>query len=252
MAVGRAGRATPPADTRETLRDSGEIVREFDLRSATAVLGAAIGAVFLVFFLAAFVPWLLANGMTAAVEGMMHQVGFDDFSANTLGDWILVLFIGAVFTAFIVAVCVAILLLYNVLSQRTGMGLRVVTELPLSEERAAIETPAARRERSSGQEAGRGREAQGREQAVESDEVVVAAPRTAAMRRLRRHPVLVVVTVGLATLEALLVVAVGPADRGSHSRRRSLRRRRSGCSTTCDGCSCTTRHGWCSWSARSR
>ena len=32
------------------------------------------------------------------------------------------------------------------------------------------------------------------------------------MRRLRRHPVLVVVTVGLATLEALLVVAVGPAD----------------------------------------
>jgi hypothetical protein len=141
MAVGRAGRAIHPL-TRETLRDSGEIVREFDLRSATAVLGAAIGAVFLVFFLAAFVPWLLANGMTAAVEGMMHQVGFDDFSANTLGDWILVLFIGAVFTAFIVAVCVAILLLYNVLSQRTGMGLRVVTELPPSEERAAIETPA--------------------------------------------------------------------------------------------------------------
>ena len=32
------------------------------------------------------------------------------------------------------------------------------------------------------------------------------------MRRLRRHPVLVVVTVGLATLEALLVVAVGPTD----------------------------------------
>jgi hypothetical protein len=32
------------------------------------------------------------------------------------------------------------------------------------------------------------------------------------MRRLRRHPVLVVATVGLATLEALLVVAVGPAD----------------------------------------
>ena len=71
----------------------------------------------------------------------MHQVGFDDFEANTLGDWILVLFIGAVFTAFIVALCVAILSLYNVLSQRTGMGLRVVTELPPSEERVAIETP---------------------------------------------------------------------------------------------------------------
>lgn len=32
------------------------------------------------------------------------------------------------------------------------------------------------------------------------------------MRRLRRHPVLVVVTVGLAALEATLIVAVGPAD----------------------------------------
>jgi hypothetical protein len=32
------------------------------------------------------------------------------------------------------------------------------------------------------------------------------------MRRLRRHPVLVVATVGLAALEATLVVAVGPAD----------------------------------------
>jgi hypothetical protein len=140
MAVGRAGRAIHPL-TRETLRESGEIVREFDLRSAAAVLAAAIGATFLVFFLAAFLPWLLANGMTAAVEGMMHQVGFDDFEANTLGDWILVLFIGAVFTAFIVGLCLAILMLYNVLSQRTGMGLRVVTELPPTEERAAIETP---------------------------------------------------------------------------------------------------------------
>jgi hypothetical protein len=72
--------------------------------------------------------------MTAAVEGMMHQVGFGDFRANTLGDWILVLFVGAVFTAFIVAVSVAILALYNVLSQRTGMGLRMVSELPPADE----------------------------------------------------------------------------------------------------------------------
>lgn len=136
--VGRAGRALSPM-TRETLRDSGEIVREFDARSAAQVLGAFIGAIFLVFFLAAFIPWLLANGMTAAVEGMMHQVGFDDFRANTLGDWILVLFIGAVFTAFIVALSVAILMLYNVLSQRTGMGFRTVTDLPPGEEPPAIE-----------------------------------------------------------------------------------------------------------------
>jgi hypothetical protein len=126
------------------MRETGEIVREFDVRSAAMVLGAFVGAVFLVFFLVAFLPWLLANGMTAAVEGMMHQVGFDDFRANTLGDWILVLFIGAVFTAFIVAISVTILALYNVLSQRTGMGFRVVAELPPAEEAAAIESPRKR------------------------------------------------------------------------------------------------------------
>ena len=108
--------------TRHAERESGEVVREFDLRSAAAVLAAFIGAVFLVFYLLAFLPWLLSNGMTAAVEGMMHQVGFDDFTANTLGDWILVLFIGAVFVAFIVAIVVAILKLYNVLSSSTGMA----------------------------------------------------------------------------------------------------------------------------------
>jgi hypothetical protein len=155
VAVGRAGRAISPL-TRETLREGGEIVREFDLRSAAAVLGAAVGVVFLLFFLAAFVPWLLANGMTAAVEGMMHQVGFSDFRANTLGDWILVLFIGAVFTAFIVAIAVTILMLYNVLSQRTGMGLRVVTELPPSEPPGAIEakSPSKRASSSTAKKAG--------------------------------------------------------------------------------------------------
>ncbi len=138
----RTQRALTPL-TRESTRETGEIVREFDVRSAAMVLGAFVGAIFLVFFLAAFLPWLLANGMTAAIEGMMHQVGFDDFRANTLGDWILVLFIGAVFTAFIVAVAVAILALYNVLAQRTGMGFRVVTELPPAEA-AALEPPRKR------------------------------------------------------------------------------------------------------------
>lgn len=139
----RAQRALSPL-TRESTRETGEVVREFDVRSAAMVLGAAVGAIFLIFFLFAFLPWLLANGMTAAVEGMMHQVGFDDFRAETLGDWILVLFIGAVFTAFITGVAVAILALYNILSQRTGMGLRVMTELPPAEEPAAIEAPRKR------------------------------------------------------------------------------------------------------------
>ena len=111
--------------TRDRREEGGETVREFDLRSAATVLGAAIGSLFLIFFLLAFIPWLLANGMTAAVEGMMNQVGFDSFNAGTLADWILVLFVGAVFTAFIVGIVTAILWLYNLLSQRTGVGFRL-------------------------------------------------------------------------------------------------------------------------------
>ena len=131
--------------TRHAERESGEVVREFDLRSAAAVLAAFVGAVFLVFYLLAFLPWLLSNGMTAAVEGMMHQVGFGDFNANTLGDWILVLFIGAVFVAFIVALVLAILKLYNVLSSSTGMGFSFAGELESGDEPREIEAPPAKR-----------------------------------------------------------------------------------------------------------
>src|SRR5659263_5971 len=114
-----ARRALNQRITRDAQRDGDETVREFDIRSAATVLGAAIGAVFLVLYVLAFIPWLLATGMTAAVEGMMNQVGFDNFKAETLGDWMLVLLAGAVFTAFIVAIVVAILWLYNLLSERT-------------------------------------------------------------------------------------------------------------------------------------
>lgn len=137
----RAQRALTPL-TREYLCESGEVVREFDVRSAATVLSAFIGSIFLIFFLLAFIPWLLANGMTEAVEGMMQQIGFTDFEANHLGDWMLVLVVGAVFTGFIVAVAVAILALYNVISKRTNMGLRVMTELPAAEAPVALEPPA--------------------------------------------------------------------------------------------------------------
>lgn len=125
--------------TRDRREEGGETVREFDLRSAATVLGAAVGSLFLIFFLLAFVPWLLANGMTAAVEGMMNQVGFDDFNAGTLADWILVLLVGAVFTAFIVGIVTCILWLYNLLSQRTGMGFRLAGELPAGDPTVEIE-----------------------------------------------------------------------------------------------------------------
>jgi hypothetical protein len=125
--------------TRDRRDEGGETVREFDLRSAATVLGAALGSLFLIFFLLAFVPWLLANGMTAAVEGMMNQVGFDDFNAGTLADWILVLLVGAIFTGFIVGLVTAILWLYNLLSQRTGLGFRLSGELPAGDPTVEIE-----------------------------------------------------------------------------------------------------------------
>jgi len=106
----------------------GEVVREFDLKSAAIVIGSFIGVLFLIFFLAAFLPWLLSNGMTAAVEGLMHQVGESDFQANNLGDWLYVLVIGVVFTGFIVMLAIGILALYNLISKRTGMQMSALRQ----------------------------------------------------------------------------------------------------------------------------
>jgi len=128
--------------TRELYRD-GERIREFDVRSAATVMTAFIGALFLVFFLAAFLPWLLSKGMTAAVEGLMNRIGFGTFHANTIWSWLLVLAMFAVFTAFIVVIATGILALYNLLSERTGMGMSVATRVPelVSGRRAAIAGP---------------------------------------------------------------------------------------------------------------
>jgi hypothetical protein len=129
--------------TRELNRD-GERIREFDVRSAATVMTAFIGALFLIFFLAAFLPWLLSKGMTAAVEGLMNRIGFGTFHANTIWSWLLVLAMFAVFTAFIVVIATGILALYNLLSERTGMGMSVDPRTPelVSGRRAAIAPPA--------------------------------------------------------------------------------------------------------------
>ncbi|MSO79250.1 MAG: hypothetical protein EXQ79_06550 [Acidimicrobiia bacterium] len=129
--------------TRDAERDTGEVVREFDLRSAAVVIGAFIGVAFLIFFLAAFLPWLLANGMTAAVEGLMHQVGEADFQADTLGDWLFVLLVGGAFTGFIVMIAVGILALYNLISKRTGMNIDAIQRRVVAapDDRPAIAEP---------------------------------------------------------------------------------------------------------------
>lgn len=128
--------------TRETQRENGEVVREFDVVSAATVMAAFIGALFLIFFLASFLPWLLSKGMTAAVEGLMNRIGFGDFTAETIWSWLLVLVVFAIFTAFLVAIATGILALYNLLSQRTGMGMPVRAELdPGDTNRPAIAEP---------------------------------------------------------------------------------------------------------------
>ena len=132
--------------TRETKRDDGEVVREFDIVSAAVVIGAAIGVLFLLFFLASFLPWLLSRGMTAAVEGLMDRIGFGDFSADTIWDWFLVLLVFAVFTLILVGIAIGILALYNQISKRTGFGLPVRSgELEAGEgtKRRAIAEPVA-------------------------------------------------------------------------------------------------------------
>jgi len=116
------------AMTREACRD-GELIREVDVRSAATVMSALIGGLFLVFFLAAFLPWLLSKGMTAAVEGLMNRIGFGTFHADTIWSWLLVLAMFAVFTAFIVAIATGILATYNLLSDRTGLGMRAETRV---------------------------------------------------------------------------------------------------------------------------
>ena len=116
--------------TREIERESGEVVREFDVVSAATVLTAFIGGLFLIFFLAAFLPWLLSKGMTAAVDGVMNQIGFGSFHTTTIWSWLIVLAMFAVFTAFIVAIGTAILATYNVLSEKTGMGMRAAPRPP--------------------------------------------------------------------------------------------------------------------------
>lgn len=106
--------------TRETHADGGELIRQFDVVAAATIMTAFVGGLFLVFFLAAFLPWLLSKGMTAAVEGVMDQIGFGSFHASTIWSWLLVLAMFAVFTVFIVTIATAILALYNLLSERIG------------------------------------------------------------------------------------------------------------------------------------
>ena len=126
------------AFTRAAHTNEGELIRQFDVSGVATVMTAFVGGLFLLFFLAAFLPWLLSKGMTAAVEGVMDQIGFGSFHATTIWSWLLVLLMFALFTMFIVAIATAILVLYNVLSQRIGGPMSLETR---SHELLAVHRP---------------------------------------------------------------------------------------------------------------
>ncbi len=76
---------------RELIRPS--VVDErsaFDLQALAFLVAAVLGGVFVILFLLAFLPWLLAGALTAAVESLMRQLGFSKFTVDGIGDWVLV------------------------------------------------------------------------------------------------------------------------------------------------------------------
>jgi len=90
----------------------------FDLESISQVVGAVLLGLFLITFMLAFLPWLLAGAMTAAVENVMRQVGFSKFTIDGVGDWIIVFVVGLLAVAFFVIVVTAIAGIANFLSAR--------------------------------------------------------------------------------------------------------------------------------------
>ena len=88
----------------------------FDLQALAFLVAAVLGGVFVILFLLAFLPWLLAGALTAAVESLMRQLGFSKFTVGGIGDWVLVFLVGAVAVAILVAAVTAIAGVANLLS----------------------------------------------------------------------------------------------------------------------------------------
>jgi hypothetical protein len=90
----------------------------FELKAVTQVVGAILLGLFLVAFMLAFIPWLVGKAMTSAVEGLMRQLGFAQFRADNVVDWLLAFGIGLAAVAFFVIIAVVIAGLANFLSAR--------------------------------------------------------------------------------------------------------------------------------------
>jgi len=121
---------------RELVRPSIVERSAFDLQALAFLVAAVLTGVFVILFLLAFLPWLLSGALTAAVESLMRQLGFTKFTVDSIGDWVLVLVVGAVSVAILVAAVTAIagvanLLSYHLTSKRDrGPGVPAQSQLP--------------------------------------------------------------------------------------------------------------------------
>ncbi len=97
--------------------------RTHDVLSMAEVVGAVVLSIFLILFVAALLPWLLAGAVTAAVESLMRQVGFDGFNASTLADWFLVFLVGLLLVALLAAIVVTIVFCFSFVARRAGVSL---------------------------------------------------------------------------------------------------------------------------------
>src|SRR5688572_5806714 len=113
--------------------------RAHDIISTLETVGAALLCLFLVLFVAALIPWLLAGAVTAGAESLMRQVGFDDFEASTLADWTFVLLVGLLLTALMTVIVAAITFCLSFLARRAGVPL-----MPRALRRTTLGTHAAR------------------------------------------------------------------------------------------------------------
>jgi hypothetical protein len=102
----------------------------FDLRVLAFLVAAIVGGVFLILFLLAFLPWLLAGALTAAVEGVMRRIGFSNFRVDGLGDWVAVFVVGLSAVAFLVGAVTVIAGIANFLSARLTFRQRPGTAVP--------------------------------------------------------------------------------------------------------------------------
>jgi hypothetical protein len=92
--------------------------RAFDVQALAFLVAGVLCGVFVILFLLAFLPWLMAGALTAAVENLMRQVGFSKFTVDSIGDWVAVFAVGLLAVVILVAAITAIAGVANFLSAR--------------------------------------------------------------------------------------------------------------------------------------